>query len=126
MSKKKDEENVVIVGEVPEKLAFESWFVVGKLSNLKDETYEIISRQLKSIGKAMERYGLSTIKEIDETHVRLFFDELHASGFSKALIAQYATAMRKLCNRMDKSAIVPSNKELGCAITIKRSRRTMS
>jgi len=112
MSKKK---NVVTVGKKMSKLEWEARFVIGKQRRGASVTRKDRLNCLGAIGRAMQKYGLNSIKDIKPAHVGRYFAELRGKGLSEGRIANHASAMRCLCSMMGKSEIVPSNRELGCA-----------
>ena len=114
MSKK----NVVTVGRKMSKLEWESRFVVGKQRGGASETRKDRLNCLGAIGRAMQRYGLNSIKHIKPAHVGRYFAELREKGLSEGRIANHASAMRCLCAMMGKSEVVPSNQVLGCARSV--------
>jgi len=112
MSKKK---NVTVVGKTLGKLEFQARFVVGKLRRGSSITRNDQLNCLGSIGRAMQRYGLNSIKDVKPSHVKRYFAELKSAELSPGRMANHATAMRLLCRMIGKPEIVPSNRELGCA-----------
>jgi len=111
----KKNRNAVTVGRKMGKLEWEARFVIGKQRRGAKETREDLMGCLGSIGRAMQRYGLNSIKDIKPGHVRRYFAELKTAGLSESRMANHATALRKLCKMMGKSDIVPNNRELGCS-----------
>jgi len=115
---KKNDSNVVEVGREMELLEWQARFVVGLLINCSSRTREDTLNRLGDIGKCMQRYGLLSIKEIEQADVEKYFEELRDRGLSAGRMAVHASAMRRLCKMMGKAEIVPSNRELGCSRTI--------
>lgn len=113
----KKNRNTVIVGKELGKLEFESSFAVGILPHLSSLTVIDKKLCLRKIGRQMESYGLSTIREISAELIERFFQELRAEGLTNRRIGNYASAMRLLCNMLGKPEIVPTNAQLGCVST---------
>jgi site-specific recombinase XerD len=112
---KKKSSTVVEVGRDMELLEWQAIFVVGMLLNCSQSTREDTRNCLGNIGKFMQRQGLISIKEIGQPQVEKYFEELRDRGLSAGRMARHARAMRRLCERMGKPEIVPSNHQLGCS-----------
>ena len=111
----KSNSNTVIVGKKMCKVEWEARFVVGKLRRGASSSRKDRLDCLGKIGIAMQRYGLNSIRDIKPGHVERFFAELRSRDMSAGRMANYASAMRALCNMMGKTGIVPSNYALGCS-----------
>jgi site-specific recombinase XerC len=96
------------------KLEWESRTIIGKLRRGSSHTRKDTLNCLRNIGRCMQRYGLNSIRDIKPKHVERYFGELREKGLSAGRMANHASTMRKLCNMMGKSDIVPSNRQLGC------------
>ena len=105
----------ISAGRSLKKLEYQATFVVGKLRRGSSLTRQDTLACLCRIGRAMQRYGLNSIKDIKPTHVQRYFAELRDGGMSPGRMANHATAMRLLCRMLGKSEIVPSNREIGCS-----------
>lgn len=105
-------------GRTLKKLEFQAVFVVGKLRRGSSLTRQDTFNCLARIGRTMQRYGLQSIKDIKPAHVKRYFAELRNGGMSAGRMANHASAMRLMCRMIGKSAVVPSNRELGCSRTV--------
>lgn len=113
---KRSRSKTVVVGRNLGKLEFQARFVVGKLRRGSSLTRKDQLACLGRIGKAMERFGLNSIKDMKTSHIKRLFSELkNDNGLSEGRLANFATAIRMLCRMMGKGDIVPSNRDLGCA-----------
>lgn len=118
----KKQKNSVTVGRKMGILEWQARFVPGLIQGVSELTRKDLLNRLGMFGRAMERLGLQSIKEINADFVGLYFEALQAKGISARRIAAHAQALRMLCNIMGMGEIVPSNHELGCARrTVKRT-----
>ncbi|MEI7817852.1 MAG: integrase domain-containing protein, partial [Desulfuromonadales bacterium] len=116
---KRSKSKQIVVGKSLGRLEFQARFVVGKLRRGSSLTRKDQLNCLGRIGKAMERYGLNSIKDMKTSHiVRLFAELKNDNGLSEGRLGNFATAIRMLCRMMGKIDIVPSNRVLGCARNI--------
>lgn len=97
------------------KLAWQAFRLLGKNRRCSKETREDMLGCIGRIARAMERYGLNSIRDIKPGHVQRYFAELKGAGLSESRMANHASAMRKLCHVIGKADVVPSNRVLGCS-----------
>ena len=112
-NKQHPQKHTVIVGKKLKKLEWQALHVVGISRRGSKLTRKDRESCLCNIGRAMQRYGLNSIKDIKPAHVLRYFAELRDKGLSASRMANHATAMRALTNMMGKD-VVPSNAVLGC------------
>lgn len=113
MSKRSNSSSyTIVVGTTERFLEWQTKFSVGVITGCSDKVRQTLRSCLGSIGIAMERYGLTDVRQIEEGHILRFFAELRNRGLSDRRITTYARAIRLLCRIMEREQMVPDNKSL--------------